>query len=110
MLRETFSMIGRNRAMDATVVIATIALGMFYALSSKTTSSGATTVMWSSLAMCVQGAVLYAGPFCEVGKRAGFGKTIPYFLRTATLLVGALAISLPVFMFLPSHEMCRQAC
>lgn len=53
--------------------------------------------------MCVQRAVLYAGPFGEVGKRAGFAKTIPYFLKTAALLVGALVISLPVFMFLPSQ-------
>jgi hypothetical protein len=101
MLRETFSIIGRNWSMYAVVVFGTIALSIFDELSGKTTSSGVTTFMWGYVAMCVQGAVIYSAPFAEVGKRAGFGRTFPYFLKTAALFLAALVISLPIFMFLP---------
>ncbi|EJL54669.1 hypothetical protein PMI09_02412 [Rhizobium sp. CF122] len=103
MLRETFSIIGRNWSMYVVVVIGTMALSIFDELSGKTTSSGATSFMWSYVAMCVQGAVIYSAPFAEVGKRAGFGRMFPYFLKTVALLIGALVISLPIFMFLPSE-------
>ncbi|MDQ0559534.1 hypothetical protein QO004_001312 [Rhizobium mesoamericanum] len=79
------------------------ALSLFDELSGKTTSSGATSFVWSYVAMCVQGAVIYAAPFAEVGKRAGFARTFPYFLKTLALLIAALVISLPLFMFLPSE-------
>ena len=102
MLHETFSIIGRNWSMYVVVVIGTTALSIFDELSGKTTSSGAT--------ICVQGAVIYSAPFAEVGKRAGFGRTFPYFLKTAALLIAALVISLPIFMFLPPSQTCRQPC
>lgn len=53
--------------------------------------------------MCVQDTVIYSGSFSEVGKRAGFAKTFPCFLKTAVLFIVALVISLPIFTFLPSH-------
>ncbi|MBB3540022.1 MULTISPECIES: hypothetical protein [unclassified Rhizobium] len=102
MLRETFGIIGRNWSMYLVVVIAVVAIAVFDEVSGKTTSSGATTFMWSYLAMCVQGAVIYSWSFAEIGKRAGFGRTFPYFLKTLALLIAALGISLPIFMFLPS--------
>jgi len=103
MLRETFSIIGRNWSMYAVVVVGTMALSIFDELSGKTTSSGATSFMWGYLAMCVQGAVIYSGSFTQVGKCAGFGKTFPYFLKTAALFIAALVISLPIFTLLPSE-------
>ncbi|CCM74642.1 hypothetical protein [Rhizobium mesoamericanum] len=103
MLRETFSIIGKNRSMYVVVVVGTIALSLFDELSGKTTSSGATSFVWSYVSMCVQGAVIYDAPFAEVGRRAGFARTFPYFLKTLALLIAALVISLPLFMFLPSE-------
>jgi len=110
MLHETFSIIGRNWSMYVVVVIGTTAISIFDELSGKTTSSGATIFMWSYVVMCVQGAVIYSAPFAEVGTRAGFGRAFPYFLKTAALLIAALVISLPIFMFLPPSQTCRQPC
>ncbi|CAN7190053.1 hypothetical protein [Rhizobium sp. LjRoot258] len=91
----------RNWAMYGVVVIATVAIAIFDELSGKTTSSGSTSFVWSYLAMCIQGTVIYCGSFTEVGKRAGFGKTFPCFLKAAALFIVALVISLPIFTFCP---------
>ena len=102
MLRETFEIIVRNWFVYVALVVAAIAVAIFDEMSGKTTSSGATTFMWTYAAMCVQGVVIYSGTFADVGRRSSFGKMLPYVLKTAALLIIALAISLPVFIIAPS--------
>ncbi|KQV32369.1 hypothetical protein ASC97_01885 [Rhizobium sp. Root1203] len=101
MLRETFVIICRNWTVYLTVVVVLIALAIFDEHSGRTTSGGATSFVWSYIAMCVQGAVIHSETFSEAGKRSGFARSFPYFLKTAALLLAAIVISLPVFLVFP---------
>jgi hypothetical protein len=101
MLSETFSVIRKNWTMYAVVVGCLVGLGVLDDFSGRRSSGGATFFVWSYVAMCVQGAIIYSTTFNDVGKRMGFGKTLPYFLKTIALILSAVIVCLPVFVLFP---------